>query len=90
MYYIQSIYCKFTKYHSDDQIEKLRWAKRVARSGERRHAYRVLVGKYEKRGPLGRPRHRCENNIKMDLQEVGCGSCTRFIWLMIGTGGGLL
>jgi len=36
--------------------------------------YRLLVGKPEGRRPLGRPRHRWEDNIKMDLQEVGCGS----------------
>jgi hypothetical protein len=43
--------------------------------GERRGIYRVLVGKSEGKRPLGRPRHRWEDNIsKMDLQEVGCGS----------------
>jgi hypothetical protein len=41
--------------------------------GERRGAYRALVGKPEGRRPLGRPRHRWEDNIKMDLQEVGWG-----------------
>ena len=41
--------------------------------GERRGAYRVLVGEPEGKRPLGRPRHRWENNIKMVLQEVGCG-----------------
>jgi hypothetical protein len=41
--------------------------------GERRGVYRVLVGKPEGRRPLGRPRRRWEVNIKMDLQEVGCG-----------------
>jgi hypothetical protein len=41
--------------------------------GERRSAYRVLVGKPEGKSPLGRPRHRWENNIKMDLQKVGWG-----------------
>ena len=41
--------------------------------GERRIVYRVLVGKPEGKRPLGRPRHRWEDNIKMDLQEVGCG-----------------
>ena len=41
--------------------------------GERRGVYRVLVGKPEGKKPLGRPRHRWEDNIKMDLQEVGCG-----------------
>jgi hypothetical protein len=41
--------------------------------GEKRGIYMVLVWKYEGKRPLGRPRHRWENNIKMDLQEVGCG-----------------
>jgi len=41
--------------------------------GERRDLYRVLVGKPEGKRPIGRPRRRCEDNIKMDLQEVGCG-----------------
>jgi hypothetical protein len=41
--------------------------------GEERCLYRVLVGKPEGKGPLGRPRHRLEDNIKMDLQEVGGG-----------------
>jgi len=45
----------------------------VARMGERRGVYGVLVGKPEGRRPLGRPRRRWEDNIKMDLQEVGCG-----------------
>jgi len=45
----------------------------VARMGEGRGVYRVLVGKPEGKRPLGRPRCRWENNIKMDLQEVGCG-----------------
>jgi hypothetical protein len=43
----------------------------VARTGERRGAYRALVGKPEGRRPLERPRHRWEDNIKMDLLEVG-------------------
>ena len=45
----------------------------VARMGERRGVYRVLVGKFEGKRPLGRPRRRWKNNIKIDLQEVGCG-----------------
>ena len=45
----------------------------VARMEERRDVYSVLVGKTEGRRPLGRPRRRWEDNIKMDLQEVGCG-----------------
>ena len=49
------------------------WAMQVARVRERRGVYRVLVGKPEGKKPLGRPRHRWEDNIKMDIQEVGCG-----------------
>jgi len=45
--------------------------------GERRGIYRVLVGKPEGRRPPGRPRHRWEDNIKMDLQEMGCGGMDR-------------
>jgi len=45
----------------------------VARMGERRSIYRVLVGKPEGKRPFGRPRHRWEDNIKMDLQKVRCG-----------------
>ena len=41
--------------------------------GERRGVYRILVGKPEENRPLGRPRRRWEDNIKMDLQDVGCG-----------------
>jgi len=41
--------------------------------GEKRVVYRVLMGKPEGKKPLGRPRRRWEDNIKMDLQEVGCG-----------------
>jgi len=52
----------------------IRWAGHVARMGERRGVYRVLVGKPEGKRPLGRPRRRGEDNIKTDLEEVGCGS----------------
>ena len=49
------------------------WAGHVACMGERSGIYRVLVGEPEGKKPLGRPRRRWENNIKMNLQEVGCG-----------------
>ena len=52
---------------------RMRWAGHVARMGEERGVYRVLVGKPEGRRPLGRPRRRWVDNIRMDLQEVGCG-----------------
>jgi len=52
---------------------RMRWAGHVARVTERRVVYRVLVGKPEGKRPLGRPGCSWEDNIKMDLQEVGCG-----------------
>jgi len=52
----------------------MRWAGRVASLGERRCVYRILVVKPEGKRPLGRPGRRWEDNIKMDLQEVGCRS----------------
>jgi len=52
---------------------RLRWAGHVARMGEERRVYRVLVGKPEGKRPLGRPRRRWVDNIGVDLQEVGCG-----------------
>jgi len=51
----------------------MRRAGYVAGKGERRDIYRVLVGKLEGKRPLGRPRRRWEDNVKMDLQEVGSG-----------------
>jgi len=52
---------------------RMRWAGHVARMGEEMGVYRVLVGKPEGRRLLGRPRRRWVDNIRMDLQEVGCG-----------------
>ena len=57
--------------------------------GEGRGVHRVLMGKPEGKRPLGRPRRRWEDNIKVDLQEVG-GVETESSWLRIGTGGGHL
>jgi hypothetical protein len=59
---------------------RMRWAGHVARMGEGRVVYRVLVGKPEGKRPLGRPRRRREDNTRMDLQEVGCG-CVDWIGL---------
>jgi len=53
--------------------KRMRWAGHVARMGEERRVYRVLVGKPEGERPMGRPRYRWVDNIRMDLQEVGCG-----------------
>jgi hypothetical protein len=61
----------------------MRWAGHVARMGEGRGAYRVLVGRPEGRRPLGRPRRRWEDKIKMDLQEVGWGGMD---WIAMAQG----
>jgi hypothetical protein len=59
---------------------RMRWAGHVARMREKRNAYRLLVGKSEGKGPLGKPRRRCVDNIKIDLLEIGCG-CLDWIGL---------
>ena len=56
------------------------WVGHAACMGDRRGIYRVLVGKPGGKRPLGRPRHRWEDNTKMDLQEVGCGDMD---WIMM-------
>ena len=70
------------------KLRRMRWIGHAARMGEERGAYRVLVGKPEGRRPLGRPRHRWVDNIRMDLQVMdiwaGLG------WPRIQTGGGRL
>jgi hypothetical protein len=60
------------------------------RQGERKDAYRVLVGTPEGKRPVGRPRNSFDDNIKMALLAVGWGACTGLIWLRIGRGGRLL
>jgi len=56
--------------------------------GERRDAYWILLGRPEGRGPLGRPRRRWEDNIKMYLQELGWRTWTGLMWFRIRTGVG--
>jgi hypothetical protein len=70
--------------------KRLIWARHVARMVDSRDAYRVSVEKPRGKRPLERPRHRWENNIKINLREVGRRAWTEWIWLRIGTGGGLL
>jgi hypothetical protein len=62
----------------------------VAPMGEGRGVYRVLVGRPEGKRPLGRPRRRWEDNIKLDLSELGTDGRTGFGWLGIGSSGGLV
>jgi len=64
---------------------RMRWTGNVERMGDRRGVYGVLVGKPEGKSPLGRPRRRWEDNIKMDFYEVGWVAWTGLIWLRIGT-----
>ena len=68
----------------------MRWAGHVARMGEGRGVHIILVGKPEGKRPRGRPRRRCEDNIKMDFQEVGGGCGTGWSWIRIGIVGGHL
>jgi hypothetical protein len=58
--------------------------------GDRRRAYRDMVGKPDGKRPIGIPRARWEDNINMDPQEAERRACTGLIWLRTGTGGGLL
>jgi len=59
----------------------MRWAGHVERMGERKNICRVLMGKPEGKRPLGRPRRRWEDNIKMDFQEMACGVMD---WMELG------
>ena len=69
---------------------RMRWAGHVAHMGEGRVVHRVLVGKPEGKRPLGRPRCRWEDNIKMDFRKWEGIVGTGWSWLRIGTGGGRL
>jgi hypothetical protein len=66
---------------------RMRWVGHVSRMGEKRNAYRILVGNPEGKRPLGRPMRRWVDNIKMDLGEMGWIGSN---WLRIGASGGLL
>jgi hypothetical protein len=82
---MQFINWQFGQYYNYDLYERdfftqprrMRWVGHVARMGAMRGVYRVLVGKPERKRSLGRPRRRWEDNIKMDLREVGCGGVDR-------------
>ena len=71
-----------------DKMEKNDMDAACSTYGERRGVYRGLMGKSKVRRPLRIPRHRWEDNIKMDLREVGSRGMNGLIWLMIRTGGG--
>jgi hypothetical protein len=63
---------------------RMRWAGHEGRMGEGRSVYRVLVGRPEGKRPLVRPRHGWEDNIKLDLRDIGIDGGTGFSWLRIG------
>ena len=70
---IKVVSALLTQYCLGDKIKKNEMGGACCMYGERRGVYRVLVGKPEGKRPLGRPRHRWEDNIKMGHQKVGCG-----------------
>jgi hypothetical protein len=72
-----------------NKLRRMRWTGHVARMGEKRNAYMILVGKPEGKRPLGRPRHRWDSSIKMDFREIGWGGMD-WLWLRIGTSGGVV
>jgi hypothetical protein len=69
---------------------RMRWTGRVAHMGEGRGVYRVLVGRPEGKRPLGRPRLRWEDNIKLDLREIGIDGADWIQLAQIGSSGGLV
>ena len=70
--YLNDLYCSTNTFRVI-KLRRMRWVGHVARMGDRRGEHRVLVGKTERKRPLGRPRRRWEDNINTDLQKVGCG-----------------
>jgi hypothetical protein len=68
---------------------RMRWAGHVAQRGEKRNAYKLLVGKSEGKRPLGRPRRRWMDNIRIDLGEIGWGD-VNWVWVRVWTSGELL
>jgi hypothetical protein len=72
------------------ESRRIRWAGHVARTGEKRNAYRLLVGKPEGKRPLGRPRRRWVGNKGWILERWDGVMWTGLVWLRIGTGGELL
>jgi hypothetical protein len=79
-------------YNSNNQVKKDEIGGECSTNGEKRNAYRTLVGKPEGKRPQGRPRRRWVDNIKTDLREIRWDGVDwiALIWLRIGTSGGLL
>ena len=88
--YINQRSVLLTKYCAGDKIEKNETGGACGMYGGRERCAQGFGGKPEGNGPLGRPRRRWEDNIKMDLEEVGRSCGDRWSWFRIGTGGGRL
>jgi len=86
---LNDLYCS-PNFNRVIKSRRMRWPGHVARIGESKGAYRVLVGKIEGKRSFGRLSSGWENNIKMYLQELGWAAWTGLIWLRTGTGGGHL
>jgi hypothetical protein len=89
--YNEELHNLYTSPDINRQIKSRRmgWAGHVARMGEERKLYKVLVRKPESKRPLGRPRRKWEDRIRMDLKEIGWRVWIGFDWLRIGTDGWL-
>jgi hypothetical protein len=81
--------CSSSNIIRKDKSRRMRWAVHVAYIWEKRNVYRVLVWKPDGKRPLRKSRYRWEYNIKICSSEIGWGGITGFIWLRIGTSGGL-
>jgi hypothetical protein len=79
--------CSSSDVTREIKSRRTRWAGHVARVGEMRSAYKITVGKPEGKMSLGRHKRRTE--VKMDLREIGWEGLHVFMWLRIGTSGGL-
>jgi hypothetical protein len=71
--HIEELHILYSSQNIIRQIKSRRWAGHVARMGEERNVYRVLMGKSEGKRPLERPRRRWEDGIRIDLREIGWG-----------------
>jgi hypothetical protein len=71
----------------EEKKQRMRWAGHVANMGEMRNVYTIFVEKPEGKRTFRTPRQRWEDNIRLDLQEIGGRVWTECIWLRIGTSG---
>jgi hypothetical protein len=78
------------EYIQDDQVKEAELGRACSTNGEKRNAYRIFVGKPEGKRPLGRPRRRWVDNIKMDLREIGWDDMYSIDLAQIGISGGFL